>query len=110
MKFFRTEIKVDVLSEGPLEFDTLHELHNLIMNGPHSGIIVVESQRELTFGQLIDECETHNTDPEFFLDISNPEVQIFAIREAMDRMPYVDNIEQDALQAILDKLETEIEK
>ena len=107
MNFYRTEIKVDVLSEGPLEYDTLGELHHLIINGSCSGVIKTQTQRKLTLRQLIEECDHHNTDPEFFLNPDSLAAQVYVLDEVLQDL--TGNVEIMILTAIIDKLERELE-
>jgi hypothetical protein len=65
-KYFKTTVKVEVLSEKPIEFDNLAELHHQIIHGDLSGQFTVEKQRRLGERAFVSECAKQGTDPEFF--------------------------------------------
>lgn len=62
-----TTIKIEVLSEGPYEYHSLHRLAYDTDEGPCSAKVRITGQRELTEDELIAECERQHTEPEFFL-------------------------------------------
>ncbi len=65
-KFFRTTITLEILSEGPFEFDDLHSVNWSITQGDCSGRIVDSTHEEITEPELVALCDKHHTDPEFF--------------------------------------------
>lgn len=67
MPFYKTTIVVEVLSDGPYEYNNLKWTHYDIIEGECSGYVRVQSQEELNADDLIAECDKHATDPEFFL-------------------------------------------
>jgi hypothetical protein len=65
-KFYKTLVTVEVLHEGPIEFDDLKELSNMINSGDCSGQFKVMAAEPLTPKQMAEECLKQQSDPEFF--------------------------------------------
>ena len=66
MKFYKTIVQVEILSEKPVEVDSLENLNELIIHGDCSGLINKMSEQSISKKELIDECSRHHTDPSFF--------------------------------------------
>jgi hypothetical protein len=64
-KFYKTKVVVEVLHEGPIEFDNLRELQALI-DDDCSGKYVIHSAEPLTGKQMAEEAIAQGSDPEFF--------------------------------------------
>jgi len=71
-KYYRTEIKVVVLSEEPYEFESLENTAYHITDGDCSGeVSIVEANKELTGPEMARALQDQGSDPEFFqLDAS----------------------------------------
>ena len=71
MKFFRTIVTVEVLSEDfPVEFDDLKDLDYLITEGHCSGMVQVMSSELVSGLEMAQLLIKQRSDPEFFrLDI-----------------------------------------
>ena len=65
-KIFKTVIRVEVLSEGPYDYECLETLAYDVMFGDCSGKIDVGESKELTDDEARQACREHGTDPEFF--------------------------------------------
>lgn len=66
--FYVTKIVIEVLSEGPFEWDDIEDVRRATLMGDCSGISYTASERRLrTIEGLEKECRRHDTDPEFFL-------------------------------------------
>ena len=66
MTFYKTVITVEVLSEGPLQWNDLSDVAYEIIEGGASGWIDYREE-DISEEDLIQECKKHATDPEFFL-------------------------------------------
>ena len=75
-KFRKTIITIEVLSDGPFEFDSLNSIDHSIMSGDCSGLISSIVEEKLTRDEMIQECDRHLTDPEFF-GIAEDELEEF---------------------------------
>ena len=65
-KFYKTLIQVEVLSEKPLEWDTLGDVNYAITQGECSGKVTEVSSETLTGKQAADALIEHGSDPGFF--------------------------------------------
>jgi hypothetical protein len=65
-EFYKTTIVVEVLSEGPLHFQTLSDLHSLITTGDCSGSIDVARTLSLSNREMAEAAREQGTDPGFF--------------------------------------------
>ena len=65
-KFYKTTLKVEVLSEKPFEWDDLSDVHCAITTGDCSGKVSETSRRVLTAKQVAKELRKQASDPEFF--------------------------------------------
>lgn len=66
-KFYKTEITVTVLSEGPLNPNIeLDGIHYAITNGDCSGEVEFGASEEITPKQMAKCLEDQGSDPEFF--------------------------------------------
>jgi hypothetical protein len=63
--FQKTRVLVEVLHEGPLAFQSLADLHDLITDGDASGNYTVKSV-DLNPKKMADEAIKQGSDPEFF--------------------------------------------
>jgi hypothetical protein len=61
--FFKTEIKVVVLSEKPIEFDNLADLNHLITEGPAIGDYTKVRSRYINLRSAKTWCKKLNSDP-----------------------------------------------
>jgi hypothetical protein len=66
-KFYKTVIQVEVISEGPYDWENLAQVYNDITWGDTSGRVSKVSSNELTHQELVEECGEQGTDIEFFL-------------------------------------------
>lgn len=73
MKFFKTIIQVEILSEKPLSEEyNLQSLHEMTVSGECSGFYKQVSEQSISKQELIEECVKHQTDPSFFgVDVPN---------------------------------------
>ena len=62
----RTTIVVEILHEGPLEWDDLAGVHNVITYGDCSGKVWEEKPERLSDDTFIAACEDQGSDPAFF--------------------------------------------
>lgn len=65
-EFYKTTIVVEVLSEGPLHFQTLSDLHGLITTGDCSGAVHVTRTLSLSAREMAEAARQQGTDPGFF--------------------------------------------
>ena len=66
-KFFKTIIKVEVLTEDcPPEFDTLAELSHMISDGDASGEYTVTSSKKISERTCAKALKDQGSDPSFF--------------------------------------------
>jgi hypothetical protein len=65
-KFYRTIIKVEVLSETPYEYDDLDDVCYDIMDGDCSGMVTLESSEEVDGPTMAKLLKKQFTEPEFF--------------------------------------------
>lgn len=65
-KFYRTELKVVVLSEEPVNFEDLYGVHLAITDGSCSGNWNVAKVSELDGKQAVRALRAQGSDPEFF--------------------------------------------
>lgn len=65
-KFFKTTVQVEILSENPLQFENLNDLNYLITEGDCSGRFFISKVNEISGKDLVKECSSHQSDPEFF--------------------------------------------
>lgn len=65
-KFYKTVIQVEVLSEEPLEYDTLEDIHEAITTGDCSGIHTVADHKEINGAECAELLKMHNSEPAFF--------------------------------------------
>jgi hypothetical protein len=66
-KFYKTVIRVEVLSEDPVSFgETLSGVDYAITEGDCSGKVKVVSQKTITPKQAAKELIKHGSDPAFF--------------------------------------------
>ena len=65
-KFYKTKVVVEILHEGPIEFDNLGNINDMITNGDCSGAMTVEASELLTGKQMADEAIKQHSSPEFF--------------------------------------------
>jgi hypothetical protein len=68
LKFYRTVIQVEVLSEEPVDFDSLHGLGDAITTGDCSGQLTALVQNEEVDGPTM-ACllQAQGSDPAFFM-------------------------------------------
>ena len=66
MPIYKTVIRVEVLSDGPYEWDTLNDVYRDSLVGGVSEISETESSVRLTTEEATAECDKHHTGPEFF--------------------------------------------
>lgn len=66
-KFYKTRIVLEVLSEGPLEWDSLEGLVADITDGPYSGDVVEETSTELSRKEMAQALRDQRSDPDFLL-------------------------------------------
>lgn len=64
--FFKTTVVVEVLSEEPVEFDTLGELGAMISTGDCSGKYAVTKQERLNGRKAAKALISQGSDPGFF--------------------------------------------
>jgi hypothetical protein len=64
-KFYRTVIEIEVLSEEPVSFSELDEIHYAITQGHCSGDWIVNSQSEVTPKHMAQLLIAQGSDPEF---------------------------------------------
>lgn len=67
MSYYKTRIVVTVLSDGPYNPDTIHDLAYDITEGECSGDYKVESSEELTREEMAEALEAQGSDPAFLL-------------------------------------------
>lgn len=65
-KFYKTVIKVEVLSEEPFDYDNLSDIHNQITDGDCSGEYTTTKITILTAKQAASTLIRQGSDPEFF--------------------------------------------
>ena len=65
-KFYKTTIPIVILSEGPLEYDGLDDLHYLIDSGPCVGQMGEPDQEILDGKAAADALYELGSDPSFF--------------------------------------------
>ena len=65
-KFYKTTIKVVVLSEEPYQYENLVQVHNDITDGDCSGKHEITKAEELTAKQAAKALKAQGSDPEFF--------------------------------------------
>ena len=65
-EFCKTIVTVEVLSEQPIEFDDLQELHNMIEHGNCSGQFTADSAVILNGEPMAQALIAQFSDPEFF--------------------------------------------
>lgn len=65
-KFYRTTIKVVVLSEEPFDYDDLYGVHLAITDGDCSGHYETAKSETLTAKQAAKALQAQGSDPEFF--------------------------------------------
>jgi hypothetical protein len=65
-KFYKTVLKVVVLSEAPVDFDNLAEVHHAITRGDCSGQFTEESVEEVDGPTMARLLEEQGSDPGFF--------------------------------------------
>jgi len=68
--YYKTEIRVEVLTDGPFEWDTLENVAYAITHGSASGLVYEWDYYRLTEEELVEECDKHGTDPTYFLDFA----------------------------------------
>ena len=66
-QFYRTVITIEVLSDGPFFYQNLAQVHEETTYGSCSGLHAITKSERLTIKELVERCEEHGTDPEFFL-------------------------------------------
>ena len=67
-KFFKTILKVEVLSEDcDVSSLGLDAINYAITDGDCSGLVTVEEVKQLSEEELVAECDKQGTDPAFFL-------------------------------------------
>ena len=66
MSVYKTVITVEVLSDGPYEFQGIKQLAHDVVEGDCSGYVDDGESIELTQEKAIAECGRHSTDPEWF--------------------------------------------
>jgi hypothetical protein len=64
-KLYRTTVKVEVLSRGPLVFEDLADLHDLITNG-HFSVVCASSIEEVSKERMRELLVCQRSDPDFF--------------------------------------------
>jgi len=69
-KYYRTIIQVEVLSEEPVHFDNLGQVHEAITNGDCSGQFEVTAQVEVSPENMARLMEAQGSDPAFFEDLA----------------------------------------
>lgn len=67
-KFYKTVIKIEVLSEDPYEYTDLENLSYDINEGDCSGKVTIESSQELSKEQTKEELVKQGSDPNFLLN------------------------------------------
>jgi hypothetical protein len=72
-KIHKTTIVVTVLSKGPLDFDSLGDLHEKIDTGPYLGNYAVKNDEILLPEKVKDECLELGNDGSFFGDDDSEE-------------------------------------
>jgi hypothetical protein len=65
MSWTKTVVEVVVLSKGPLEFETIADLDELITNGPCSGAWDITETVHLTREEMAVELDKQGIAPEF---------------------------------------------
>lgn len=65
-KLYRTIVQVEVLSRGPLEFEDLADLHEMITDGHFSGEYEVKSSEVVGRAEMRKLLEAQRSDPDFF--------------------------------------------
>lgn len=66
-KFFRSVLEVEVLSEEPVSFNNLQEVHHAVTEGGCSGSIKVKIRNQSVTGvRMARLLEKQGSDPEFF--------------------------------------------
>lgn len=65
-KFYKTTIKVEILSEEPVSFDDLYGVHLAITDGDCSGDWQVTSVKKLNGRQAVRELSLQGSSPSFF--------------------------------------------
>lgn len=68
MAFRKITLVVEVLCNGPFEWDNLGDVNYAITRGSCSGFVDEVSDEIISKEQLIAECEKHHTDPSYFLE------------------------------------------
>ena len=77
MKYYRTVIQVEVLSNYPVDYSTLQDVHYDITSGDSSGEWWVGSQEEVSKEKMAELLEAQGSDPSFLIpdDYENEEVE-----------------------------------
>ena len=65
-KFYKTILRVEILSEDLYDFNDLSDIHESITYGNCSGKVHVVAEKELNGKQMADELRNQDSDPEFF--------------------------------------------
>ena len=67
MAFYRTDFRVSVLSDGPVVFDNLQEVHDAITEGHCLGIVDQVHYGEISAKRCANLCYEFGSDPGFFM-------------------------------------------
>jgi hypothetical protein len=65
--YYRQVFTVEVLSDEPVDFDSLQDMHRAIDSGPCSGVFHLSHQEEVTAVQMMALLEAQGSDPGFLL-------------------------------------------
>lgn len=74
-KLYRTIVQVEVLSRGPLEFEDLGHLHEMVTDGHFSGDYSVVSSEVVSKSAMRKLLEAQRSDPDFFDELDEDKVE-----------------------------------